>query len=148
MHSNRRQAAIRPSAAEFGVGRHEMSIPDLVEKVRSGVVHIEFHVGGTRVASGSGFMSRGLLVTNHHVFLGPGSSTVVLAWQPTQDPSSRVEVKLNYAAFASALVTGSDQNNHDFAVLKLAQLQNPGESACSAGLFARPCAIGLALPTR
>ena len=103
-----------------------MSTPDLVEKVRSGVVHIEFHVGGNRVASGSGFMSRGLLVTNNHVFLGPGGSTVVLAWQPTQDPSSRVEVKLSYEAFASALVTGSDRNNYDFAVLKLAQLQNQG----------------------
>lgn len=103
-----------------------MSIPDLVEKVRSGVVHIEFHFGGNRVASGSGFMSRGLLVTNHHVFLGPAGSTVVLAWQPTHDPSSRVEVELPYAEFASALITGSDQNNYDFAVLKLPQLQTQG----------------------
>lgn len=103
-----------------------MSIPDLIDKVRSGVIHIEFHLGGQRVASGSGFLSRGLLVTNHHVFLGPSNSTVVLAWHPTQDPSSRVETKLTYSAFASALISGSDQNNYDFAVLKVPAIESKG----------------------
>lgn len=103
-----------------------MSIPQLIERVRSGVIHIEFHIGNNRVASGSGFMTQGLLITNHHVFLGPSNSTVVLAWQPNQDPSSRMEVRMNYAKFAASLVTGSDQNNFDFAVLSIVELQQQG----------------------
>jgi len=71
-------------------------------------------------------MTQGLLITNHHVFLGPSNSTVVLAWQPNQDPSSRTEVRMDYAKFATSLVTGSDQNNFDFAVLRLAELQQKG----------------------
>lgn len=103
-----------------------MSIPQLIEMVRGGVIHIEFHIGDNRVASGSGFMTQGLLITNHHVFLGPRNSTVVLAWQPDQDPSSRLEVKMDYPHFAASLVTGSDQDNFDFAVLRIPELQQQG----------------------
>jgi S1-C subfamily serine protease len=108
------------------VGHHAMRISQLIEMVRSGVIHIEFHLGSNRVASGSGFMTRGLLVTNHHVFLGPPDSTVVLAWQPTQDPTSRVEIRMDYGKFAASLVTGSDRNNFDFAVLRIPELQRQG----------------------
>jgi S1-C subfamily serine protease len=99
-----------------------MDIPKLVETVRSGVIHIEFHVGGNRVASGSGFMVKGHLITNHHVFLGPTNSTVVLAWQPNQDAASRKEIQISYPTFATSLVSGSDENNHDFAILNITQL--------------------------
>lgn len=71
-------------------------------------------------------MARNLLFTNHHVFLGPPQATVVLAWQPNQDPSSRVEIQMPYAQFAAYLVTGSDQRNYDFAVLRVPQLQAQG----------------------
>jgi hypothetical protein len=57
---------------------------------------------------------------------GPQNSTVVLAWQPNQDPSSRIEIQVDYANFAAALVSGSDQNNYDFAVLEIAELQQHG----------------------
>lgn len=100
-----------------------MSIPDLVARVRSGVIHIEFQKDGKRVASGSGFMTRNLLVTNHHVYLGPSDTNVVLAWQPNQDSSSRREVQMSYAEFAACLVAGSDQHNYDFAVLRIPTLQ-------------------------
>src|ERR1039457_6722162 len=106
--------------------RRRMGIPQLIERVRSGVIHIEFYMGSNRVASGSGFMTRGLLITNHHVFLGPQNSTVVLAWQPNQDPSSRNDVSMDYAEFAASLVAGSDQNNFDFAVLSLSELKKRG----------------------
>jgi len=103
-----------------------MNIPELVAKVRSGVIHIEFHMWGKRIASGTGFMASNLLITNHHVFLGHRDSTVVLAWQPTQDPASRNEVQMPYANFAACLVTGSDQKNYDFAVLKIPELEQKG----------------------
>lgn len=104
----------------------EPNIPQLISRIRSGVIHIEFHLNKTRVASGSAFMAHGLLLTNHHVFLGPPQSTVVLAWQPSQDPSSRTEVRMSYPDFANCLVTGSDQRNYDFAALRIPQLQNSG----------------------
>jgi S1-C subfamily serine protease len=104
----------------------DKEIPRLIEKIRSGVIHIEFHVGSERVASGSGFMANGLLITNHHVFLGPKNSTVTLAWQSDRDPASRKEIKISYAQFSASLVTGSDQNNYDFAVLKVSALQDQG----------------------
>jgi len=111
---------------DIKVGHLDMSIPDLIANVRSGVVHIEFHMWGRRIASGTGFMARDFLITNHHVFLGPRDSTVVLAWQPTQDPLSRTEVQMNYASFAGCLVTGSDQKNYDFAVLKIPAMNQLG----------------------
>ena len=103
-----------------------MSISQLIETVRSGVIHVEFHTGSNRVASGTGFMTRGLLITNHHVFLGPSNSTVVLAWQPNQDLASRVEIRMDYTKFAASFVTGSDRNNFDFAVLRIPELQQKG----------------------
>ncbi len=103
-----------------------MDIPELVENVRSGVIHIEFHTCGKRIASGTGFMVRNLLVTNHHVFLGPRNSSVILAWQTTQDPLSRKEIQMSYENFADCLITGSDQNNYDFAVLRIPELQQQG----------------------
>ena len=99
-----------------------MTVADLVEEIRSGVVHIEFEIAGKRVASGSGFLSKGLLITNHHVFLGPQESNVTLAVQPSADTCSRVEVTMPYQRFLKAIVTGADEKSHDFAVLDLPKL--------------------------
>ncbi|MCP4489412.1 MAG: trypsin-like peptidase domain-containing protein [Gammaproteobacteria bacterium] len=97
-------------------------IQDVVERVRSGVIHIEFHVDGKRVASGSGFIAKEYLITNHHVFLGPANSTVILAWQPNQTSSSRTEIKMEYHDFAQSLVSGSGEGSYDFAILKIEEL--------------------------
>ena len=102
-----------------------MPLPDLVDQVRSGVVHIEYSVGGNRVASGSGFLARGYLVTNHHVFVGPNNAAVTLGWQLDAAPQ-RQEVQLQYNAFAGRLVTGSPENGFDFAVLDIPQLRANG----------------------
>lgn len=101
-----------------------MSIPDLVERVRSGVIHIEFRVDGKRVGSGSGFVTKSFLITNYHVFRGPPNSTVVLASQRNQDPTSRTEIHMTYQEFAGSCVSASDENNYDFAILKIVQLQH------------------------
>lgn len=100
-----------------------MTFAPLIRTVRSGVVHIEFRRQGQRIASGSGFLSKGLLITNNHLFRGPPDCTVALGIQPTQDPRSREEVIIPYQTFARALVSGSDERNFDFAILRLPELQ-------------------------
>jgi hypothetical protein len=49
---------------------------ELIEKIRSGVVHIEYIKGNEIIASDSGFLSEDYLITNNHVYIGP-SDTVV-----------------------------------------------------------------------
>lgn len=90
---------------------------DLVDRVRSGVVHIEYFLGNDRVGSGSGFLCRGYLVTDNHVFRGPANSTVLLAWQPDLDPASRTGLNMSHADFQQRLVSGSDEDNYDFAII-------------------------------
>jgi len=103
-----------------------MSLADVVARVRSGVVHIEYSMGAERVASGTGFMAKHHLVTNHHVFSGPKNATVTLGWQPDANPTSRREVSLPYADFQRALVSGSPENALDFAILDVPQLRAAG----------------------
>jgi S1-C subfamily serine protease len=90
------------------------------------VIHIEFQHKGNRVGSGSGFLSNGYLVTNCHVYLGPEYSEVILACQPSQDPSSRVQLEMSYKDFSDSLVSASDENNFDFAILKIEELNKQG----------------------
>jgi Trypsin-like peptidase domain len=99
-----------------------MTILRFLPAIRTGVIHIEFHTKGQRVASGTGFMCKGFLVTNNHVFAGPRDSTVTLAWQPNAASDERIEVRLPYANFAASLVAGSDRNNLDYAILKIPTL--------------------------
>lgn len=68
------------------------SIADLVDKVRSGVIHIEYSADNVRLGSGTAFMCRNLLITNNHVDQAQGNPLVTLAWQPDADASSREEV--------------------------------------------------------
>jgi Trypsin-like peptidase domain len=96
-----------------------MNVSALLPNIRTGVIHIEFHTGAGRVASGTGFMCKGHLVTNNHVFVGPRDSTVVLAWQPEAENDRRIEVTMLYATFAASLLAGSDANNLDYAILRL-----------------------------
>jgi S1-C subfamily serine protease len=52
---------------------------DIVEEVKSGVVHIVHTVNGQRAGSGTGFMVNGYLVTNYHVaYQAPRNSVVIL----------------------------------------------------------------------
>ena len=55
-----------------------MSLADIVEEVKSGVVHIIHTVNRERVSSGTGFMVEGLLVTNYHVAYTPPRDSVVV----------------------------------------------------------------------
>lgn len=100
------------------------SMADLVAKVRSGVIHIEYSTNEERVASGTGFMCRNRLITNNHVFQASGNPRVTLGWQPEDDIRSRKTVEMPYADFRLMLERGSDEQNSDFAILNVPQLQD------------------------
>lgn len=106
--------------------RNRILVSALIEKIRGGVIHIEYFANGTRIASGSGFICHGHLITNHHVFLGPSNSTVRLSWQPTADITSIRYIEIPYVYYSSTLVSGSDEQNFDFAILKIKELQEQG----------------------
>lgn len=99
------------------------TIADLVSKVRSGVIHIEYSTDHGRIASGTGFMCRNRLVTNNHVFQVPGNPHVTLAWQPSDDVASREGIEMPYEEFRGCFVSGSPEQNFDFAILNVPQLR-------------------------
>jgi Trypsin-like peptidase domain len=95
-----------------------MPLADTFERVRSGLVHILFlNAQNKAVASGTGFLSNGYLITNNHVFAGPPNTHVWLRRENQSDTTG--SIVLPYADFAKRLVTGSDRSSYDFAVLKI-----------------------------
>jgi len=112
-----------------------MSISELFDRVSSGVIHIIFVQGAERVASGSGFMVNGHLVTNNHVFRGPPTCDVYLRFAKSDPCRLGDGVVIPYATFAQGLVSGSDENNYDFAVLDIPQLR---QHQCHQFRFASP----------
>lgn len=68
------------------------------------------------LSSGTGFFCEGYFITNHHVFLGPPQCRVVIF------NGSKQLILTNYQDFANRLVSGSDQDNQDFAILRFPEL--------------------------
>lgn len=95
---------------------------ELIEKIRSGVIHIEFLRKNDIIASGSGFLSTNYLITNNHVYMGPTDTIVRLSWQPEVSLESIAEIRLSIEKFRKYFVTGSDENNSDYAILKIPEL--------------------------
>ncbi|MGO4003182.1 S1 family peptidase [Pseudomonas fluorescens] len=101
-----------------------MSIQELIGKVRSGVVSIEFTSGDEVLASGSGFVVDGYLITNAHVYAGPSeTSRVVISWQAEKDAGSRKSIKLSKISFDNSIKAGSSKNDHDYAILDIPKLR-------------------------
>lgn len=103
-----------------------MTAADLFERVRSGVIRIEHLLNGEVVASGTGFLTKEHLLTNHHVFRGPCGATVRLSSQATKSENSLRSVDVTPAEWSESFKSGSPENNHDFAILSVAALKMPG----------------------
>jgi S1-C subfamily serine protease len=101
-----------------------MSISDIVEEVKSGVVHIVHIVDGQRVSSGTGFMVKGYLVTNYHViYQAPPNSVVVLRTYNSNPEILLDAIQLTSVDLSNSLVTASDDRHYDFIVFDLPQLR-------------------------
>lgn len=99
-----------------------MKTKDLINHVRTGVLSIKYYSGGQLVSSGSGFMVRDHLVTNNHVYQGPPNCTVHLSWQLSKQSNDRREVIIDRERFRHCLVSGSEEQAYDYAVLKVREL--------------------------
>jgi len=100
-----------------------MILSQIVDIVRSGVVHINYTKDGERVGSGSGFMVNGFLVTNYHVFMGSKDSVVVIRTNNSNASNLLDGYQLTYSEFQETLTTFSVQNSYDFAVLDIPELR-------------------------
>src|SRR5690349_18301551 len=104
-----------------------MSLADTVARCRSGVFQLAFvNSARQKLGGGTGFLSHGHLITNHHVFLGYRDAVEVGLRRddmpigefrpfPSQD-------------FGGWLVSGSEQHSYDYAILRApAELLQPSD---------------------
>lgn len=113
----------------FKQWKSNMDKTNIIQKIRSGVIHIEFLNGKNVIASGSGFLSHGYLITNNHVYMGStntNTTSVRLAWHPEANTQSIEGVTIPVTTFQSYLKTGSDENYYDYAILNVPELQDKG----------------------
>lgn len=102
-----------------------MNLSEIVDTVRSGVVHIIYKKNGERLGSGTGFMVNGFLVTNDHVCSGPEDSDVLIRFHGSNISSNPLldGYELTYSDFRSRMKAGSGMNSYDFAVLDIPELK-------------------------
>lgn len=100
-------------------------IADIVQEVKSGVVHIVHIVEGKRVSSGTGFMVNGYLVTNFHViYSSPKNSNIILKILDSDSNDLSNAIKLNREDLMQKTITASDEKNNDYIVLNIPELKN------------------------
>jgi S1-C subfamily serine protease len=98
-----------------------MSIADIVQRVRSGVVQIVFvNAAMEKIGGGSAFLSNSLLITNHHVFLGHINSHRIGLRRDNMEAGKYFLLEPH--EFASRLVSGSQEQSYDYAVLRFPEL--------------------------
>lgn len=99
-----------------------MCLANIVQKVKSGVVNIIHTVNGERVASGTGFMVEGLLVTNYHVAYSPPRDSVVVIRTIHNSPNILDGISMTNYDFLQRTKTASDERNYDYIVLDIPKL--------------------------
>jgi S1-C subfamily serine protease len=93
-----------------------------VEIVRSGVFHVIYLNGSdNRIGSGTGFMSKGCLITNGHVFDCPPGTTSVLLRQDNR-VSANKGFRIAREEFEKRRIIASPESEYDYAVLQMPEL--------------------------
>lgn len=105
-----------------------MALRDTIERVANGVICIVFlNEQNEILGKGSGFVTSGHLVTNNHVYvMGHSSAKVWLRNTFDSETDLSEGTLLSSSEFCGSLVTGSTENNCDFAVLDLPALRSRG----------------------
>jgi len=104
----------------------QADLPQTIKDVKSGVLRIKFEdTTGEFLTSGTGFLFKGYLITNNHVFFSPeegempNNSTITLETGDGQ--TLLVEDDKNFRE--ARIETGSDKNNKDYFVFDLSDLK-------------------------
>lgn len=102
-----------------------MSVPEIIQKVRSGVCKIEFYIDDEIVNSGSGFIYNNKLVTNSHVFHPEGyifreDTNLVIIFGDGR--SLQLQIK------DLELVIGSSEEYSDYAIYDFDYLSKPNNN--------------------
>lgn len=100
-----------------------MKIPDLIEKVKTGVVSITFYNGDNMISSGSGFLCKNRIITNNHVICDPEgnvlSDTIGVKIRFAGDEVNKYVYEDTFAEFHKALEVGATEASFDYAVFNL-----------------------------
>jgi S1-C subfamily serine protease len=103
-----------------------MSLADTVALCRSGIFQIVFaNAQQEKIGGGTAFLSNGFLITNHHVFLGHTGATHVGLRRDDMPEGNFVPIQPR--DFAGRLVTGSQEQSYDYAVLRIPELIASGD---------------------
>ncbi|MEF2279427.1 serine protease [Deinococcus sp. YIM 134068] len=104
------------------------NLPQVVEQIHSGVVHLQLVLRGKVEASATGFMVQRHLITNNHV-LAPlraqrdePEARVVVRSSSLGSRATAAAVELSLPAFLAGFQEGSPEEDADFAVLFLSEL--------------------------
>ncbi|MDD5438168.1 MAG: serine protease [Patescibacteria group bacterium] len=94
-----------------------MSVPEIITEVSSGIVSITFLKAGSKIASGSAFLAKDMVISNNHIFHpGEGSFAPDVIVKLKVDNS---EFTFKYSDLASYVVCGSPQEHDDYIVLDI-----------------------------
>ncbi len=98
-----------------------MSLADTIANVRSGLFQIAFvNANKEKIGGGSAFLVNDLLVTNNHVFAG---HIIAHSVGIRRDDMPLAQFRLfSSQEFAAKLVTGSTEQNYDYAALKVPEI--------------------------
>ena len=92
---------------------------DLWIKTHQSLCSIQHWKDGEKIASGSGFIIDGYLITNNHVYDCPPSDRVVIEFVKQDGSTVKLSQEIKKADFEAALKEGSPKENWDFAILEM-----------------------------
>lgn len=95
-----------------------MAIAQTIEHVKSGVVRLAFFSDHEQVGTGTGFLSRGVLITNSHVVRGASYSAVEMTFGD-QAEGAPPPIRLRRDDFQGRIKDESDESHFDYAVIDI-----------------------------
>lgn len=100
-----------------------MKLCEIINEVKSGVFHIIFlNKQQKKIGSGSAFLTNDHLITNNHVFSAAINTDCIEVEIRREISPNAKSLKIPSAMFQDSLVTGSEENNFDYAILKIPDL--------------------------
>jgi hypothetical protein len=93
-------------------------IPELVQEVSSGIIHLVFLRDLERVSSGSGFLCDNRLVTNSHVIRFGDFDAVAIRFHDSNTEDLSDAVRLSRDDFLSNVIEESPEEMEDYVVLR------------------------------